>query len=60
MKFGVHNPSWLFGHDPAEAFEAVTAKVKWADLPAPRSRHIRLNMGRGKIGFFKDLSPPVT
>jgi hypothetical protein len=31
MKFGVHNPSWLFGPDPAEAFEAVTAKVKWAE-----------------------------
>jgi F420-dependent oxidoreductase-like protein len=31
MKFGVHNPSWFFGHDPAEAFEAVKAKAQWAE-----------------------------
>ena len=31
MKFGVHNPSWLFGPDPAEIFSAVTAKVRWAE-----------------------------
>jgi F420-dependent oxidoreductase-like protein len=31
MKFGIHNPSWLFGPDPAEAFEAVKAKTQWAE-----------------------------
>jgi F420-dependent oxidoreductase-like protein len=31
MKFGIHNPSWLFGPDPADIFEAVTAKARWAE-----------------------------
>lgn len=31
MKFGIHNPSWLFGPDPAEIFESVTAKAQWAE-----------------------------
>ena len=31
MKFGIHNPSWLFGTDPAEIFEAVKAKAQWAE-----------------------------
>ena len=31
MKFGIHNPSWLSGPDPAEAFEAAKAKVRWAE-----------------------------
>jgi F420-dependent oxidoreductase-like protein len=31
MKFGIHNPSWLFGPDPAEIFSGVTAKVRWAE-----------------------------
>ncbi|HKM69318.1 MAG TPA: LLM class flavin-dependent oxidoreductase, partial [Stellaceae bacterium] len=31
MKFGIHNPSWWFGSDPAEAFEAVKAKAQWAE-----------------------------
>ena len=31
MKFGIHNPSWLFGPDPAEAFEGVKAKAQWAE-----------------------------
>ena len=31
MKFGIHNPSWLFGSDPAEIFEAVKAKALWAE-----------------------------
>jgi F420-dependent oxidoreductase-like protein len=31
MKFGIHNPSWWFGPDPAEAFEAVKVKAKWAE-----------------------------
>src|SRR5215467_1987166 len=31
MKFGIHNPSWLFGSDPAQIFEAVSAKAKWAE-----------------------------
>jgi len=31
MKFGIHNPSWFFGPDPAEAFEAAKAKTQWAE-----------------------------
>ena len=31
MKFGVHNPSWVFGSDPAEIFESVKAKAQWAE-----------------------------
>ena len=31
MKFGIHNPSWWFGPDPAQAFEAVKAKAQWAE-----------------------------
>ena len=31
VKFGVHNPSWLFGSDPAGIFEAVKAKAQWAE-----------------------------
>jgi len=31
MKFGVHNPSWVYGPDPAEAFDGVKAKAQWAE-----------------------------
>jgi len=31
MKFGLHNPSWLFGADPAEIFPGVTARALWAE-----------------------------
>jgi F420-dependent oxidoreductase-like protein len=31
VKFGIHNPSWLFGPDPAEAFEGVKAKAQRAE-----------------------------
>ena len=31
MKFGIHNPSWLFGPDPAEIFEGVKTKALWAE-----------------------------
>ncbi len=31
MKFGVHNPSWVYGPDPAEAFEGLKAKAQWAE-----------------------------
>ena len=31
MKFGIHNPSWLFGTDPAGIFDAVKAKAQWAE-----------------------------
>jgi F420-dependent oxidoreductase-like protein len=31
MRFGIHNPSWVFGPDPADAFEAVKAKAQWAE-----------------------------
>jgi F420-dependent oxidoreductase-like protein len=31
MKFGIHNPSWLFGDDPHEVFEKVKQKAQWAE-----------------------------
>ena len=31
MKFGIHNPSWVFGPDPTEAFEGVKSKAQWAE-----------------------------
>ncbi|MBI4671139.1 MAG: LLM class F420-dependent oxidoreductase [Chloroflexi bacterium] len=31
MKFGIHNPSWLFGDDPYEIFEAVKQKAQWCE-----------------------------
>jgi F420-dependent oxidoreductase-like protein len=31
MKFGIHNPSWQFGTDPAGIFPAVAAKARWAE-----------------------------
>jgi len=31
MKFGIHNPSWVFGPVPTEAFEGVKAKARWAE-----------------------------
>jgi F420-dependent oxidoreductase-like protein len=31
MKFGIHNPSFIFGSDPAEAFEGLKAKAQWAE-----------------------------
>ncbi len=31
MKFGIHNPSWIFGPDPADAFEGLKAKAQWAE-----------------------------
>jgi len=31
MKFGIHNPSWLFGNDPHEVFEGVKKKAQWAE-----------------------------
>jgi F420-dependent oxidoreductase-like protein len=31
MKFGIHNPSWLFGPDPYDMFEAVKRKAQWAE-----------------------------
>jgi len=31
MKFGIHNPSWLFGTDSAGIFDSVQAKAQWAE-----------------------------
>jgi len=31
VKFGMHSSSWLDSPDPAEAFEAVKAKTRWAE-----------------------------
>jgi len=31
MKFGIHNPSWVLGPDPVEAFEGVKTKAQWAE-----------------------------
>jgi hypothetical protein len=28
MKFGIHNPSFVFGSDPAEAFEGLKTKAQ--------------------------------
>jgi F420-dependent oxidoreductase-like protein len=32
MKFGIHNPSWLFGSDQYEIFEEVKRKAQWAEM----------------------------
>ena len=31
MKFGIHNPSWLFRSNPYEMFEALKKKAQWAE-----------------------------
>lgn len=31
MKFGIHNPSWMFGADPHEIFEELKKKAQWAE-----------------------------
>ena len=31
MEFGIHNSSWLFGPDPADAFEGAKARAQWAE-----------------------------
>jgi F420-dependent oxidoreductase-like protein len=31
MEFGIHNPSWLFGPDPYQAFEALKEKARWCE-----------------------------
>jgi F420-dependent oxidoreductase-like protein len=31
MKFGIHSPSWVYGRDPALAFDGVKAKAQWAE-----------------------------
>ena len=31
MKFGIHNPSWVFGPDPAELFEGLKSKALWSE-----------------------------
>ena len=31
MKFGIHNPSWVFASDPAGIFDSVKAKAQWAE-----------------------------
>ncbi len=31
MKFGIHNPSFIFGPDAAEAFDGLKAKALWAE-----------------------------
>ena len=32
MKFGIHNPSWLFGSDQYQIFEEVKRKAQWAEM----------------------------
>jgi F420-dependent oxidoreductase-like protein len=32
MRFGIHNPSWLFGSDPYEIFEELKRKAQWAEV----------------------------
>jgi F420-dependent oxidoreductase-like protein len=31
MKFGIHNPSWIYGSAPGAAFEGIKAKAQWAE-----------------------------
>ena len=31
MKFGIHNPSWLFEGGPADIFDGVAKKAQWAE-----------------------------
>jgi alkanesulfonate monooxygenase SsuD/methylene tetrahydromethanopterin reductase-like flavin-dependent oxidoreductase (luciferase family) len=31
VKFGVHNPSWVYGPDPTKAFDGIKAKAQWAE-----------------------------
>ena len=31
MKFGIHNPSWVYGADPAGAFDALRSKAQWTE-----------------------------
>ena len=31
MKFGIHNPSWLYGDNPHDMFEAIKQKAQWAE-----------------------------
>src|SRR5258706_4264051 len=31
MKFGIHNPSWVYGDDPYEAFEGLKRKALRAE-----------------------------
>src|SRR5512135_2720940 len=31
MRFGIHNPSWLFGPDPYRLFEELKRKAHWAE-----------------------------
>ncbi|MFL5286078.1 MAG: LLM class F420-dependent oxidoreductase [Rhodopila sp.] len=31
MKFGIHNPSFVFGPDPYEMFEGLKTKAQWAE-----------------------------
>ena len=31
MKFGIHNPSWLYGADPHDMFEGIKQKAQWAE-----------------------------
>jgi F420-dependent oxidoreductase-like protein len=31
MKFGIHSPSWVYGSDPAEAFDEIKEKAQWAE-----------------------------
>ena len=31
MQFGIHNPSWIYGPDPYEMFDALKRKAQWAE-----------------------------
>jgi F420-dependent oxidoreductase-like protein len=31
MRFGIHNPSWLYGADPYQMFEELKRKARWAE-----------------------------
>jgi alkanesulfonate monooxygenase SsuD/methylene tetrahydromethanopterin reductase-like flavin-dependent oxidoreductase (luciferase family) len=42
MRFGIHNPSWVYGSNPTEAFEGIKAKVAMG-----REQWLRLVLGDG-------------
>ena len=60
MKFGIHNPSWLFGQDPAGIFDAVKAKAQSGRNP--RMDHpIRIgNVGEASAPAGTNRSPVNT
>lgn len=51
MKFGIHNPSWLYGPDPAQAFEAVKAVISQPLMVSVVHKRIRKERGSCEAGY---------